>query len=233
MNRRVILSLLFTLAVASASAAYAVNIPSNQGTGQDGFVYAGAPIAVSPLYPVIPTGKTQGGAHDTEGLVQFDLSTVSYTAAQVTSATLNLWVTDVTPTGFGQNPTPSTPVQVNAYAALATWSRATVQWSTKPAIGSLLASVSVDGIGKWVSVDVTSQVQSWLANPATNFGLLLSANAIVGGPGNYTIPAFSSGFGAQSANAPYLSVVPEPPGLLLALGVLPVAVLAFRRRRTM
>ena len=192
----------------------------------------GAPIAPSALYQVTPAGKTNGGGHDTESLVKFDLTSLgAMTAAQVTSATLSLHVSDVTPTGFGLNPTGASPIDINLYPALAAWNRATLQWSNKPAVGSLISSVNVNSNNYWITYNVTSQVQGWLTNPASNFGLLLSANAIVGGPGNYTIAAFSSGFGNQSGNAPYLTVVPEPSSIMLALGLVPVAAFSFWQRR--
>jgi hypothetical protein len=211
--------------------AFASTVATNQGTGQDGFAYSGAPIAVSSFYPIIAVGKTTGAAHDTEALVQFDLSTVGLTAAQVTSATLNLWVSDITTTGFGLNPDASNPLQVDLFPALGAWNRSTLQWSNKPATGSQISSVVVNSIGHLISFDVTSQVQGWLANPASNFGLLLSADAVVGASGSYHYVAFSSGFGSQSGNAPYLTVVPEPSSVVLAASLLPLGAIVYRRRR--
>jgi hypothetical protein len=225
-------SFLVALSTLAANTSWAVSIPSNQGASQDAFVNPDAPFPLSSLYSILPVGKTVGGAHDTESLVKFDLSTLPYTAAQVTSTTLNLWVSDVSPAGFGQNPDAANPVLVDAYQVTSTWNRASVQWSNKPSFSSLVGSTLVDGIGKWVTIDVTSQVQSWLTTPGGNFGLLLAGDAVVGGPGAYRIAAFSSGFGTESANAPYLAVVPEPSSILLAIGgMLPAALMTCWRNR--
>ena len=228
---RVAVSSLFVGVLFLSRVTLASDIPTSQGTGQDGFVYSGAPIAVSSFYPVIAVGKTVGAAHDTEALVQFDLSTFGLTAAQVTSATLKLWVSDIATTGFGLNPDASNPLQVDLYPATSAWSRSTLQWSNKPATGSQISSVTVNSIGHLISFDVTSQVQGWLTNPASNFGLLLSADAVVGASGSYHYVAFSSGLGSQSGNAPYLTVVPEPASVVLAAGLLPAAAIVYRRRR--
>jgi hypothetical protein len=232
MSCRVVLNSFVVMSLMLAPPAYAVNIASNQGAGQDGFVYSGAPIAVSSFYPVIVVGKTAGAAHDTESLVQFDLSTVGSTAAQVTSATLNLWVSDVTVTGFGLNPDVSNPLQVDLFPATAVWDRSTAQWSTRPATGAQISSVVVTSIGHLISFDVTSAIQSWLSTPSSNFGLLLRADSVVGASGSYHYVAFSSGFGNQSATAPYLTVVPEPASMALAAGLLPLAAAAAWRQRT-
>ena len=225
--------ILFTAGVAEA-----VTIPSNLGTGQDGFAYSNPSVAfpLSNSYHARPVVATVSAAHDTESLVQFDLSTVGLTPAQVISGTLNLWVDDGSSTGFGNNPTGANPVQVDLYPLSGTWNKATLTWSNKPGTGSALGSVVVNSIGHWISYDVTSTVQSWLTAPSSNNGFLLRSNAVVGGPGNYYVVAFDSGFATggaadPSANAPYLSIVPEASSLLLALVASPVAAWSLLRSR--
>jgi hypothetical protein len=235
MSRRVIVGLiLFATSAWLPAIARATVVPTNQGTGQDGFAYSGseATFPLSTFYNVLPTVKTVGAAHDTESLVQFDLSGLGLTPAQATSATLNLYVDDSSSTGFGSNPDANFPAQVDLYPLTGSWNRATLVWSNKPGTGSLISSVTITSIGHWISYDVTSQVQAWLTTPASNFGLLLRENAVVGGPGNYHVAAFDSGFGTQSANAPYLAIVPEPSTWLLALAAPPALVWARRRRKT-
>jgi hypothetical protein len=226
--------IVFSATGLTAGIAQAVNIPSNQGTGQDGFAYSNPSVAfpLSNSYHVRPVVATVSAAHDTESLVQFDVTAAStgLTAVQVTSATLNLWVDDGSSTGFGNNPTAANPVQVDLYSVSGTWSKATLTWANKPATGSVLGAVTVDSIGHWIAYDVKSTVQGWLTTPSSNNGFLLRSNAVVGGPGNYYVVAFDSGFatgGAAdgNANAPYLSIVPEPQGLLLALAATPAACL--------
>src|SRR5262245_59348234 len=134
------------LILLSCGAVRASNIPTNQGTGQDGFAYSGseATFPLSSFYNVLPVVKTVGAAHDTETLVQFDLSGLGLTAAQVTLATLNLYVDDSSSTGFGNNPDSSFPVQVDLYPLTGSWNRATLTWATKPATGSLISSITID-----------------------------------------------------------------------------------------
>jgi hypothetical protein len=224
-------AVLFLAVALCATVARAVNIPTNQGSGQDGFVYSGAPVAPSNLFPVLSMGKTQSAAHDTESLVQFDLTGV--TLAEATSATLNLFVKDTAATGFGSNPSDAFPVIIDLFPVTASWVRSTVQWTGKPGAGSLISSTTLDtdDNGVWVSIDVTSQVQSWISNPATNFGFWLKAQAISGGPGNYHYAAFGSGFGSQTEAPPYLSIVPEPSSFVLAGLMVPALVWTMVRTR--
>jgi hypothetical protein len=243
MSRCVIVRLaLSAVAACIATSAAAIDIKSNQGTGQDGFAYSnpGVTFPLSNSYHVRPAVATVGQAHDTESLVQFDLSSLTFTPAQIAapsfSATLKLWVDDGSSTGFGNNPTGANPVQVDVYAATGTWSRGTLVWSNKPGTGSVLDTETISSIGQWISYDVTSTVQSWLTSPATNFGFLLRSNHVVGGPGNYYVAAFDSGFlvgGAAdpTANAPTLSVVPEPASCLLGLLAIPFVACIYRRQR--
>ncbi len=178
---------------------------------------------------VLPVGKTATG-HDTKSVVAFDLTGVGLSSAQVASATLDLSVIDTTLTGFGASPSAGSPITVNLFPLLAGWDETTVTWNTIPAAGPLETSLAINAINQTVSFDVTNLVQDWLDTPLANFGLLLEADAAVGGSPSWVYAVFSSSTGGQ---APVLNItaVPEPSSLLLALCAVPAAAWAWKRRR--
>jgi hypothetical protein len=220
-------ALIATLATAAATSTLASAAPTviqpTEITSKDVFLYEGAPgnWNGAPFGHLLSSGMT-GTGHDIRTLVQFDLTGVTIDPGE--TATLNLF-TAAGP--FGASPTPAFPVIVDVYAATSTWDETTVQWSDQPTFGaSSIASKSIDGVGQWVSFDVTSQVQAWLANPATNFGFVITQPSVaLNGTGQKVVAAYSS---AAGANPPSLFVaVPEP----AALAPMALVVLAARRRR--
>lgn len=244
MNRFVFI-ILFALAVGATlvPSAQAVTLQPNEAASKDTFVYEFLPtfnLSTPPFGQFLPAGKTEAPAdgHDVEALVEFDLSSVTLTAAQVTSATLELYSIDneddLTGTGFGANPTASNPVLVNLSAigpgAPPLWQEATATWNSHnllPSAGQY-AATSVNGINQWFAFDVTTLVQQWLNGSLQNNGMLLVADAAVFRPDvqNFAVAAFSS---ASGQFAPKLTVVPEPSLVVLALSA--VAALAWIGRR--
>jgi hypothetical protein len=224
------------VAALSASAARAAVVNSNDVGGQDGFVYAYSkvPAAVSNGFDVIPAGQApvSGDSHSTEAYVQFGLGSIGLTGAQVTSATLSLYLEDATTVGFGVNPSAGQPITVDVYPVSAAWDRNTIKWSNKPANGALItSSTPITGIGAWVNFDVTSTVANWLDNPGTNFGFVLKGSVPVGASPDWVYANFSSGFG-ELGNAPMLTVVPvpEPGSIVLVIFGLPLLGWQARRR---
>jgi hypothetical protein len=181
----------------------------------------------APFGALLAAGKTSSG-HDTESFVQFDLSSVPYTAGQVTSATLHLYVVDTAAAGFGTSPTVASPVLVDLFGVTGSWTEAGLTWGTKPAVSATTTdAVSISAINQWITFDVTSLVVDWLDGSLTNNGLSLVANAIA--PVASTAAVFDSSAGA---NMPYLTVVPEPSTALLALLAVPaLGWLSVRGRR--
>lgn len=109
-----------------------------------------------------------GGGYTT--LLQFDLSLLpaGTTAAQVSRAVLRLYVNRVTTPGLV------------AYAPIAgAWGEYSVTYATEPAIAAPAGVFSASQAGAFVAIDVTSLVQGWITNPATNNGLALSAGTAV------------------------------------------------------
>jgi hypothetical protein len=70
------------------------------------------------------------------------------------------------------------------------------------------ASLTVDGLGawQWYGAGVVSDVQSWLDNPASNFGWMLKSSETSG-----TIKGFVSRDGANAALRPTLEITYEEP----------------------
>lgn len=248
MNRFVFL-LLSTLAagIAMATPALAVVVlQPNEAASKDTMVYEFLPtfnFNGPPFGAFLPASKTAFPAdgHDVESLLEFDLSSVTLTAAQVTSATLELYSIDnedeMTGTGFGANPTASDPVTVNLLAFLdddpGLWGEAAVTWNVKNglSIAGQYASTDIDGINQWYSFDVTTLVQQWLDGTLENNGFLLSADAPVlrEDVENFAVAAFSSSAGGF---APRLTIVPEPSGVVLALSAIAAVAWMGRRRIT-
>jgi Collagen triple helix repeat (20 copies) len=101
-------------------------------------------------------------------LLQFDLSTLpsGLTASQVSQATLTVFVNRVNSGG-----------SVSLSPVTSTWGESTVTYATIPTIGTPINSFTAATAGQYVTLDVTSLVQSWITTPASNFGLALSASA--------------------------------------------------------
>lgn len=229
MNRRVLIILMLLAVSALTSTAQAVSLNSSGDT----FGYQFLPalnLNSAPFGAWLPAGATTTG-HDLKSAIQFDLSGLGLTGAQVQSATLDLWVVDSTSTGLGGiSPTPGSPVLVDLHALTASWDATTLTWSTFPAAGALYSSLSINGINQLVSFDVTTLVQDWLDGALANHGLVLSGNTPVGVSPNWVIPVFGAG---SAVPGPVLSiaVVPEPSTVILALCSLPLAVWQMRRAR--
>ena len=102
-------------------------------------------------------------------MLQFELSTLpaGVTSGAVLKATLQVFVNRVGTAGTME----VAPVDSG-------WTESQVTYWRLPAIG-VGAGVSVTQAGADVSIDVTSEVQAWIINPATNFGLALSSNGLV------------------------------------------------------
>lgn len=206
--------------MAASAVASPVTLQPTAAQGQDAFVYQSMPtwnFDSSGFEKFIVLGKSTAG-HDLNGLIKFDLTGVSLAPGE--TATLNLYVQPTESTGFaGVSPTSAGPAVAQVFAATSSWSAGSVNWNSGIAGGSLLTSQAIDGTGKWITFDVTSQVQSWVSGSATNNGFLLSQEAAVNS-GGWVGLVFDS---SAATNRPFLQVVPEPAslaGLAIIGGVL-------------
>lgn len=205
-------------------------------TSGDNFVYQGLPalnMFTVGLGDIMATGRS-GSGHTTQSLIRFDLSGVSL--SQGDAAKLRLYVRDNVPDPnsgapqFGVAPTPAFPITVDVSLAGSNWNQNTVTWLTRPSATSLVASNSITGINQWVEWDITSAVQGWIANPASNLGLVVTAPAVVTPEPGQTVYAIFNSSRNTAGNAPQITIlnaIPEPSSLGLLAGTL---VLGMRRR---
>ena len=102
--------------------------------------------------------------------IQFDLSSIpsGYTSADITKASLKLYVNAVTTAG-----------SFNVDYVNGTWTETTIDASNAPALGTtIVASVPLTTADKnqYILVDVTTAVQAWLSG-TPNDGIALVANS--------------------------------------------------------
>jgi len=102
--------------------------------------------------------------------IQFNLSSIpaGYTSADITKATLKLYVNAVTKAG-----------SFNVDYVNGTWSEGTIDANNAPALGSTIAAsvpLTTADKNQYILVDVTSAVQAWL-NGTPNDGIALVGNS--------------------------------------------------------
>jgi collagen type VII alpha len=147
---------------------------------------------VSTAQPAVNYGTLSnlnvGGGYT--ALVQFDLGTLppSITASQITRATLQLYCNRA-----------DTPGTVSLAALNAAWGEYSVTQQTLPSAGAVAQTANVVSAGQYVTLDVTALVQAWVAAPATNFGVeLTAANAVL---------QFDSKENQETGHAPALEIM--------------------------
>ena len=133
------------------------------------------------------TNLNVGGGYT--ALVQFDLGVLpsGTTAAQITRATLRVYCNRA-----------DTPGALSVAQVSSAWGEYSVTFNTLPAIGSNLGSVQVPEPGQFITLDVTSAVQSWVTSPTSNNGLALTAASAV--------LQFDSKENDQTAHSPELEI---------------------------
>jgi hypothetical protein len=99
--------------------------------------------------------------------LQYDLSTLptGLTSGQIAHATLTVFVNRVNGIGL-----------VTLSPVTSAWSESTVTSNAQPTFSATPAGMfTASTAGQYVTLDVTSLVQGWIATPATNFGVALSS----------------------------------------------------------
>ena len=159
---------------------------------------------VSSAQPTVNAGTLSnlnvGGVYT--AMVQFDLSTlpVGTTAAQISKATLRVYCNRA-----------DVPGEVQAQLVGGAWTELGVTFATLPAVGAVVQTAQVTGVGEFVTFDVTSAVQGWVSAPGTNDGLVLAAVA-------GTVVQFDSKENDQTAHAPELDIVMAGSGTVGTVG---------------
>ena len=141
-----------------------------------------------------------GAADNLRSVLKFDLSSIP-TTYPVTSARLYLRYEAFS----GGN----TSHELRAYEVTTPWADNTVTWRAPwtaaggdyAAVPEATTSISGAEAGTWKELDVTSLVAQWVANPASNNGLLIKTVGSV-----YTKYRFSSSENWNTAWHPYLEV---------------------------
>lgn len=103
------------------------------------------------------------------GYIQFDLSAIpaGYTSANVTKASLKLYVNQVYGAG-----------SFDVYSIDGPWSEGTITYDNAPVLGSVVSSsvsLPYPYSEQYIVIDITSAVQGWVATPASNYGIALVA----------------------------------------------------------
>lgn len=133
------------------------------------------------------TNLNVGGGYST--LVQFDLGVLpaGIQPSAITRATLRLYCNRADTAGA-----------VSVAPVLGAWSEWGVTFNTLPSVGPSLGSVQVSAAGEFVTVDVTSLVQAWVAGSQANDGVELTS-----GDG---VLQFDSKENDQTSHAPELEI---------------------------
>jgi hypothetical protein len=98
------------------------------------------------------------------GLVQFNLASIPSPSA-VSVAYLKVYINKVTTAGT-----------LTFSPVLSAWTEGSVTSSPGPSVGASFASVPVSAANTFVLIDVTAQVNGWLASPASNFGIAIAGS---------------------------------------------------------
>jgi hypothetical protein len=103
--------------------------------------------------------------------IQFDLSSLpaSYTSANITKATLKLYVNAVTTAG-----------SFNVDFVNGTWSEKTITASLSPALGTTIAAsvpLTSANVHDYIIIDITSALGAWLNGTQANDGIALVGNS--------------------------------------------------------
>ena len=150
----------------------------------------------------LPNVNVGGGS---TGLLRFDLTALpaNVISTDIAKATLVVFVKNFSAAGN---------VQVKPVSSA--WTEAGVTTANPPSLGGVAyTSNTISQGGVYVSVEVTSLVQDWVANPANNFGLGLVAD-----PANPASVGIDSKESIQTSHPAYLEITLASTGAQGATG---------------
>ncbi len=136
------------------------------------------------------------------GLVQFDLSAIP-ASSTIAKAYLRVYANQVAKSGTLDFALITSP-----------WSETGVTSSSQPTVGSVFATAPASVAKTFILVDVTAEVQTWLAVPASNFGVEIT------GVGSTSVQLDSKESLAASHPAELELSIAGPPGAAGATGPL-------------
>ncbi len=142
-------------------------------------------------------------------LIKFDLSSVP-AGITITSASLNLYSNPQQLNGnIALGPMYGNANASNLYMVTSPCELSTVNWNNEPFVdlnNPVYLPVSTNNYQDYTGIDVTSVVQQWINNPATNFGWLMEIMT----PTYYNSMIFCSANFADSTKRPALEVCYVP-----------------------
>jgi hypothetical protein len=226
-------STIAAVVVAASASVFAnpVVIAPDESTSKDTFTYSAIPSGL-PFGNATYLGASleSSGVHTVHSLIQFDLTGASVNANE--AATFSIYARSKAQTPFSSvasDPSPTSPVTVDVYKITGAWDEASTTFSTEPTVdASAVTSFTVTNIGQYYSVDLTALVQSWIADPSSNFGIELRQRAVVTVPGAPDAAAVFQSSGAANLPTLAIAVVPEP---MTLAGIGFVSMLVGRRRK--
>ena len=146
---------------------------------------------VSAVQPSVNSGSLSnlnvGGGYTALVQFNFDVLPVGTTAAQITRATLRVYLNRADVTGT-----------VSVQSVQGAWNESAVTYSNLPPLGAVVQTAQAGTSGQFVTFDVTPLVQAWVSEANANYGMALTASSAV--------VQFDSKENDQTAHAPQLEI---------------------------
>jgi len=138
--------------------------------------YANINFDFTSYYEFFDAHWTNGGSPtESRSLMRFDFSQIP-AGSVIVSAGLNLYTDTASNQGYVNQPTYGSDNASNLLVVTSPWDPATVTWSTQPTFSTtneVLLAQSTNANESYLNIDISAMVQAWVANPATNYGMML------------------------------------------------------------
>jgi len=161
--------ILFCAGVGLAAEAAAVSMPLEADASIASGFFSQANFG-SDTHLAVSGGWSAGSFDINDALLKFDLSPLpnGTAGADVEKATLLIWVSAAAASSGNPNHN-----LINVSAVNSEWSETAVTFNDRPAIGAPFATIPVTGTldNRYIAIDVTQQVRTWLDVPGSNYGI--------------------------------------------------------------